>query len=116
MKKKDSVYIIIIQNLFIPIWLRQLSKALDYHYLILQIHPFKDTHNYINLTIVFVFPYLPFRPWQLMSIPKMLTMGRNMCKMFKTQEVDTRDISQNILLANDELSFLSQNMVLTFLY
>ena len=111
MKRKNSIHIIIIQKKFTPVWLRQLNKVADLPFVIPPIHPYWDSHNYENLVVAIVFPFLPFRPWQLKGTPKMLSMGRDLCKMFTEKEVDSGDILRKFLLVNGKFSTMSPDVV-----
>ena len=116
MKRKDSLHIIIIQKLFTPLWLRQFNKIVDCHFLIPPIHPFWDSHNHENLIIGFVFPFLPFRPWQLRGTPKMLAVGRELSKMFKEKKLESGDILCKFLLECRTFPTLSPHVVWKMLY
>ena len=116
MKRKMSTHIIVIQKLFTTNWMRQLNKIADCHFSIPPCHPFWNPNNFEPLIIAFVFPFLPFRPWQLQSTPKMLFMGRKLCQVFKTQEMDTGDILLKFLLECWKLPSMSPDVVWRMLY
>ena len=116
MKRKESCHIIIIPKLFTTLWLRQLNKVSDCNILIPPIHNFWNEQNYEKLVIAFVFPFLPYRPWQLQGTPKMLGVGRELCKMFKEEKMDTRSVLFKFLLEYRRLPELSPDVVWKMLY
>ena len=116
MKRKGSFHIIIIQKLFTTIWLRQLNKIADCLFFVPPIHSFWRRNNYENLAIAFVFPFLPFRPWQLQGTPKMFSMGRGLCRVFKEEDVNSWDILCKFLLECSRLPTLSPDVVWGMLY
>ena len=63
-------------KLFIPIWLRRLSKVADWCVCVPVVHSFWSRHNFEDLIIACVFIFLPFRPWQLKCTPKMFSISR----------------------------------------
>ena len=115
-KRKDSFHIIVVAKLFSPMWLRQLNKVADCHVLIPATHHFWGPNNFESLIIAFVFPFLPFRPWQLKGTPKMFSMGRQLCKMFKDEELDHGNLLLQFLLVCRRLPTLSPHVVWQMLY
>ena len=116
MKRKASMHIVIIQNLMTPTWLKQLYKAADCIFTIPACHDFWPAKNFESLSVAILFPYLPYRPFQLKSTPKMLDMGRRLCKVFKEDKVDGRDILLKLLLEVGSYKSLPQRMVWKMLY
>ena len=116
MKRKDSLHIIIIQKLFTTNWLRQLNKIADCHFLVPPIHYFWRPKNYENLVVALVYPFLPFRPWQLQGTPKMFSVGRELCQMFKSADLDSRNILCKFLLECREFSSMPADVVWRMLY
>ena len=116
MKRKDSLHIIIIQKLFTTNWLRQLNKIADCHFLIPPTHNFWRPKNYENLVVAIVYPFLPFRPWQLQGTPKMFSVGRELCQMFKSKDVDSGNILRKFLLECGKFSTLPADVVWRMLY
>ena len=116
MKRKDSLHIIIIQKLFTTNWLRQLNKIADCHFLIPPIHNFWRPKNCENLVLAIVYPFLPFRPWQLQGTPKMFSVGRELCKMFKSTDVDSGNILCKFLLECGKFPTLPADVVWRMLY
>lgn len=62
-KYKDLFHIIVIGKMFCSLCQRQLNIKTDCLFLIPAWHMFWRPNNFENLQIVFVFPFLPFRPW-----------------------------------------------------
>jgi len=99
MKRKELFHISVIAKLFCPRWLRQLNKVADCHFLIPICHLlFWGPNNFEKMIIAFVFPFFPYIPWQLKGTPQVLSMDRELCKVFKKEGMDTRDILFKILL------------------
>ena len=116
MKRKSSLHIIIIQKLFTPIWLRQFNKIVDCNFLITPIQSFWNSHNHEHLVVGFVFPFLHFRPWQLQGTPKMLSMGRELSKMFSEEKMESGSVLCKFLLECRSFSTLPQDVVWKMLY
>ena len=93
MKRKASFYIIVLAKLFTPLWLKYLNKVTDFHFLISPNHPFWGPHYYENLIIVFMFPFIPFRRWQLRGGgANLFAIDRQLCKVFREERLDTGNI------------------------
>ena len=116
MKRKVSLHIVVIPRLMTPLWLKQLSKAADCIFTVPPTHPFWPKHCFESLTIAFLFPYLPYRPFQLKSTPKMLYMGRKLSKMFKENQMDSGNILLEFLLEVGRYPSMSRLMVWRMLY
>lgn len=116
MKRNESLHIIVIPKLFTPVWLHQLYKVADCNFIIPSHYSFWDSHNYENLIVVLVFPFLPFRPWQLNGTPKMFAMDRDLCTMFKQKEMDTWNFLRKFLLVCGKFSTMSLDVVWKMLY
>ena len=115
-KRKRSLHVVVIPKLMTPIWLKNLNKVSDLTFQIAPVHSFWGSHLHENLIVAFVFPFLPYRPWQLRSTPKMLAMGRELCKVFKTQEMAGGDILRKFLLEVKEFPRMQSRMVWRMLY
>ena len=111
MKRKTSMHVVIIAKLFTPMWLKQLNKAADCLFIIPATHKFWGPHNFEHLVVAFIFPFLPFRPWQLKSTPKMFSMGRQLCKVFREEDVDPGNFLLKFLLECRKFSSLSPDVV-----
>ena len=97
-KRQESTHVIVIPKLFTHLWKKQCLKVCD---LVIDIpagHTFWPSNQYEDLTVGFCFPFLPFRPWQLRSTPKMFAYHRKMRQMFKDPQVDGRDILFQLLM------------------
>ena len=58
-KRKNSLHIIVIQNLFTTNWIRQLNKIVHIHFLVSPVHSFWYPKNNEKLGVAIVFPFLP---------------------------------------------------------
>ena len=98
-------------HLFTPMWYKQLSKACDLVFEITPTHPFWSADMYEPLVFGICFPYIKHRPWQLRGTPKILSLGRKMRIMFKSQDVDHRYILSQLLLECRQLSTMPASVV-----
>ena len=116
MKRKNSTHIVIIQRLMTPTWLKQLHKCSDCIFSIPAAHPFWPSTSYEPLTVGILFPYISYRPFQLKKTFKMCYMGRRLCKVFKENHLDGRDILLKLLLEVRRYETMSRSMVWRMLY
>ena len=116
MKRKNSLHIVCVQRLMTPLWMKQLNKAADCFFVVPARHPFWDSDKYEPLIVAVLFPYIPHRPFQLKSTPKMFYMGRTLCKVFKEDHMDGGDLLCKFLLEIRGLQTLSQELVWKMLY
>ena len=82
-KRKKMLHIFLILRLMTSLWLKPLHKVADLIFSIEPINMFWGRHLHKPLIVALIFPFLHSRPWQLQSTPKILTMGRELCKVFK---------------------------------
>jgi hypothetical protein len=68
------------------------------------------------LTLIFVFPFLPFSLWQLQGTPKRLNMGRKLPKLLSQADVAGRDILRKFFFWYNTLSTLSERVVRKILF
>ena len=116
MKRKVSTHIILIPCLMTPLWLKQLNKAADCIFTLPPSHPFWPSCCFESLTVAILFPYLSHRPFQLKGTPKMLYMGRKLSKVFKEDQMDSRNILFQFLLDVRNYPSMSRSMVWRVLY
>ena len=116
LKRKDSLHIVLIQKLMPPTWRKQLNKTADCIFSIPASHPFWSENNFEPLFVAVIFPYLPFRPFQLKNTPKMFYMGRKLSKMFQENNMDGRDILFKFLLEIRNLQSMPKGLVWKMLY
>lgn len=117
LKRQVSTHIFVCPRLMTPAWRKQLSKVADVVFEIPagSISAWKaDSHE--PLVVGIVFPFLPFRPWQLRATPKFREMGRQMCKVFKHSESAGRDLLREFLLFARSLHALPEGVVRQMLY
>ena len=111
LKRRESLHIFIVPHLFTPMWYKQLSKACDIVFEITPTHPFWSSDMFEPVVFGICFPYIKHRPWQLRGTPKMLSLGRKMRVMFKSQDVDHRYILSQLLLECRQLSTMPASVV-----
>jgi hypothetical protein len=115
-KRQDSTHFFIVSRLLTPEWLKQLWKTAD---LIIQVPPGTPgwpLDMYEPLTIGIVFPFLPHRPWQLKGTPRMCYLARQVRRMFKDPEVDSRNVLRKLLLECRRLHSMPANVVRRMLF
>ena len=78
-------------------WIKQVFKAADLVFEVPPGHLFWETNMHKPLLIAIIFPFLRSYPWQLWSTPKMYSMGSELRKVIKTEEMDSRESSAQIL-------------------
>lgn len=91
-KRQRSCHIFVCPRLCTTLWQKQLFKCAD---LVFEL-PVGSTvwpHSmHEPLLIGVLFPFLSVKPWQLRGTPKMYAVGRKLRGVFKTPEVDPRDL------------------------
>ena len=107
---------IVIPRLMTPVWLKGLNKVADLTFEISPVHDFWSADLHEKLVVAFIFPFLPFRPWQLRSTPKMLSMGRELRKVFKTKEMAGGKLLRKLLLEIKGLPCMPSRMVWRLLF
>ena len=116
MKRKNSTHIVIIQRLMTPTWLKQLHKCGDCIFSIPASHSFWPSTSFEPLIVAILFPYIPYRPFQLKTTYKMFYMGRRLSQVFKENQVDGGDILLKLLLEVRRYKTLSRSVVWRMLY
>ena len=116
LKRRKSSHIIAIPRLATSQWLKQLNKAADIVLTLPPKYSFWKTHMFEPLLLAFLFPYLPFRPWQLRATPKLLASAREMQKMFRQEDLDPGDILYKFFRNSKRLPSLPLHVVSKVLY
>ena len=116
MKRQCSTHVIVIPKLFTHVWMKQWLKLCDLTFEIPAQHSYWSHDQYEPLTIGICFAFLPFKPWQLRSTPKMFANQRKLQKMFKDTEVDGRTILLQLLLEVRNWHTMQECMVRKMLY
>jgi hypothetical protein len=115
-KRQDSTHIFLCPRLLTFEWRRQLHRTAD---LVVFLPAGSDgwpEQMHEPLTLAFVFPFLPFSPWQLRGTPKMLNMGRELPKLLSQADVAGRDILREFFFRYHTLSTLSERVVRKMLF
>ena len=95
-KRTQSQHLFIVPRLMQPTYFKQLLKAAD---LVISLpigHPAWPAHMYEPLTLAFVFPFLPYRPWQLRGAEGLLSVGRQLLRMWKEDQWCDRSILRKL--------------------
>lgn len=116
LKRRESMHIFVIPRLMQTMWMKQLFKFCDLIFPIEPTHTFWPSKMYEPILIGIAFPYLPFRPWQLRSTPKLLAMARQMRSLSKEDSVDAGNILSKFLHLTKRLPTMQQSMVWKVLY
>ena len=115
-KRQTSSHVFAVPKLCSPLWIKQVFKAAD---IVLEIpagHCFWDSSMHEPLLIAIVFPFIRSKPWQLRSTPKMHSMGCELRKMFKSPDLDARDLLRKFWNECLRLRFMPENVVRKMLY
>ena len=115
-KEKSSTHLFLMPRLMTPLWLKPLYKVADLVFHINPVHKFWGKEMHEPLIVAFVFPFLSHRPWQLRSTPKMLSVGRDLCALFKSPDMAGRNLLQQLLLEVKKLPSLQSSLVWKLLY
>ena len=99
-----------------PLWLKGLNKVIDLSFVLSAVHPFLSKDQHEKLIVAFIFPFLLFRPWQLRSTPKMLSMGRELSQVFQAPQMACRSLLRNFLLEVRSFPTMPSRMVWKVLY
>ena len=110
------MHVIVIPKLMTPLWLRGLNKVGDLSFVVPAENVFWNKEQHEKLIVAFVFPFLPYRPWQLCSTPKMLAMGRELSKVFQAPEMAGGGVLQKFLLEVRAFLSLPSRVVWRVLY
>jgi hypothetical protein len=118
LKRQQSTHIFICPRLLTTEWRKQLSKASD---LVLSLPAGSDKEGWPAemlepLTIAFVFPFLPFRPWQRRGAPKMLHLARKMSAVCTGEDMAPRDFLFKLFNEQHKLIGMQESLVRSLLY
>jgi len=116
LKRQSSVHIFVVPKLFLNLWRRQFFKAID---LILTVPPrfsFWPAEMFEPLLIGFCFPFIRFKPWSIKGTPKLVSIEREVQKMWKEEGMDGRDCLREFLLVARKLPSVSESVVRSLLY
>jgi hypothetical protein len=82
-KRQKSHHLFVLPRLLQPQWRKQLYKAADLVVTLPPGHSAWPTNMFEPLTIVFIFPYLSYRPWQLRGSIRLLALGRELSRLWR---------------------------------
>jgi hypothetical protein len=117
-KRQGSTHIFICPRLLSTEWRKQLHKAAD---LVISLPAGADSMAWPDscfepLTIGFVFPHLPFAPWQRRGTPKMLHLARTLPGLLKGEGLAPRDILWKFYDEQRRISKMPESLVRKLLY
>jgi hypothetical protein len=115
-KRQHSIHIFVCPRLLKPLWFRQLYKAAD---VVFDVPPGVccwPTNMFEPMIIGIVFPFLNRAPWQVRSTPKMLSMERQLRKVWEVSDVAPRNLLRKLLLDHERLQSLPPDVVRRMLF
>jgi hypothetical protein len=115
-KRQDSLHIVIIPRLLTQEWLRQLHKVTDLVFSIPPSQVYWSASMLEPLVVGLIFPFARSAPWQLRGTPKMLSVGRQMRRVFDTEDLAARNILRKLLLDGRRIPSLPPDVVWGLLY
>ena len=115
-KRTDSVHVFVCPRLLTMEWLRQLYKASDIVFHVPVGTSFWNDQMFEPLIVGICFPFTSHRPWQLRGTPKMFELGRQLRRLFPTEEVAAGDLLRKFLLQTRRFSSMSADVVWRMLY
>jgi hypothetical protein len=115
-KRQTSSHIFVCPRLCSSIWVRQLHKAADFVMEVPAGQCCWPQHLHEPLIIGILFPFLRSSPWQVRNTPKMHSMGSRVRRVFKEEEMDSRDLLRKFWSDTHRLRNLPENVVRKLLY
>ena len=111
-KRTDSLHIVLIPRLFTSIWRRQLARVADLFITL----PFLDNiwtkeSKHEPLTLAFIFPFLPFSPWQLKRTGAFLEMEGFLRRVWQDSSILTGFVLCQLLIRARALSSMPPSLV-----
>lgn len=111
LKRESSTHIFIVPRLMTSEWKRQLFRASD---LFLEL-PFDDIwckhEQHEPLTIAFIFPFVPYSPWQLKRSSAFLGMERHLRRLWKEGRIPTWTLLQQLCTSQRKMASLPKSVV-----
>ena len=115
-KRQTSTHVFVCPRLCSSLWVRQLYKAADFVIEVPAGFSFWPSEMHEPILIGILFPFLRSRSWQLRNTPKMHAMGSRMRRLFKTEELDPRDLLCQFWSDCHRLRTMPENVVRRMLY
>jgi hypothetical protein len=115
-KRQHSIHVFVCPRLLKPLWFRQLYKVSD---VVFDVPPGVccwSSHMYEPMVIGIVFPFLSRAPWQVRSTPKMLSVERQLRKVWEVSDVAPRNLLRKLLLDHERIQSLPSDVVRRMLY
>ena len=116
LKRHNSTHIVICPLLMSPMWKRQLHKVADLVFYVPAGCSFWPESMFEPLLIGIVFPMFRLCPWQFKGTPKMLAMGRQLSKVWKTKRVDEGNLLRKLCEECWRMDSLPRDVVRKLLY
>jgi hypothetical protein len=112
LKRQDSTHVFVCPRLMAPYWRKQLHKVADIVFdLPCGALPEWDVSNHEPLVVGIVFPFVPYRPWQLRNTPKLRALARKLREVWKEDPPSARTFLRQLCLFTGNLSSLPKGMV-----
>ena len=116
LKHQSSVHVFIVPKLFLNLWHRQFYKVMDLVLIAPPAFSFWPASMFEPLLIGFCFPLIRFKPWTIKGTPKLVSIEREMQKMWEEKRLDGRDCLREFLLVIRKLPSMSESVVRALLY
>lgn len=110
-KHTDSTHLFVVPRLMAPHWRKHAWKVGD---LIVELpagHEAWPLNMHEPLTLIFVFPFIRYEPWELKRTPAFVGMGKRLSKMLKAGDSTTGFVLQQFWERARTLDDLSERMV-----
>lgn len=117
-KRQESTHVFVCPRLLSVEWRKQLFKAAD---LVINIASGSVDKGWPSamfepLTIGFIFPFLPFKPWQRRGTPKMCALARELSSLSDDSELVAGYILRQFFSKQQRLHCMSECVVRKMLY
>ena len=91
--------------------MKQFFKTIDFHFIVKPSFPFWGPSQFESLYIVIAFPLTSCFSWQIRRTPKLLSMVRELRRLFEEDYMATRVFLRQFLLASRRLPSMPKYMV-----
>jgi hypothetical protein len=110
-KRQDSSHVFVCPRLCTTQWVKHLYRAADIVFEVPIGFSCWPANMHEPLLIGILFPFLSVKPWQIRGTPKMYAVGRELRRVFKESEVDTRDLLRQFWLLCVDLERMPEHVV-----
>ena len=115
-KRQQSTHVFICPRLMTPLWLKQLHKAADLIFTVPASSNLWPEAMFEPLLIGVIFPFLSFAPWQLKGTPKLLSLGRELSGLWKSEQMDAGRILREFCAIRRRMESMPRDVVRRLLH